>query len=241
MPPPVLHLPLNTSTPLRERIEWLTDVQTSRVGTELRTVLRSMPRRIFTISSIFSREGAAILRANAEYTVSQGHWAIPDGEYELLTAKHEAEHLTPRGNDVKLTLQLLLKQNNETPPVYTAKVSTHWSFPALSRANGRDAFKESVLWSANDFDDNHLRTRALRYKKRTLTATITLFREPGRDEITPFRGFLHVIKGRHGVFRFAHPADNGVLGYWHLAHDAVELIYHTKDVVECEFRMIEGV
>jgi len=236
MPAIPLTLTPNTAAPLVERLEWLTDVQISRNGKELRTPLRAMPRRGFSIETIADRETMANLRLSDTYTLPDDHWLIPGGDYELLSANLEAEHLRATGSAPLLSLELLLKANTEAVPAYQSLPAYDYApaeFP--DRIYGQN-FNESVAWSVREFDEGHLRSRLLRHKKRSLSAKVQLF---GEAEIATFRSFLHAVQGRWGAISLAHPVDDGRTALWRLAHDAVALTYHTKRVVETELRLVE--
>lgn len=240
MPYPLLTFKPNTASPLRERLEWLTDLQTARSGAERRLALRAAPRRVFTIEALLTAAERLLLTSSLDYTLP-AYWGWPAGDYELVGEQLEAEHLSGAGTIALMSMQLMLKQNAEVVEPYTTLATGAgvaagtYLWPTALTADGRVTFKESLAWSANTFDAGHLRSRAVRYRKRTLSAFITLM---DAAEVVLFRRFLHAVKGRAMPFRFTHPVD-GIARSYRLAHDAVELTYLTQSVVECELRLVE--
>lgn len=234
MTAPLLNIKPNTASPLRERLEWLTDIQIARNGTESRFALRAVPRRSFTVEAILPATERVVLTAGLDYSLP-AYWGWPAGEYELLAESLEAEHLTATGTNALVQLQLLLKQNTEVLTPYTTMTAGAYVWPTALSPDGRMTFKESVAWSVNAFDAGHLRSRAVRHKKRTLSALVTLL---STEEIVLFRRFLHALRGRAFPLRLTHPVK-GTVGNFRLAHDAVELTYLTSGIAECELRLVE--
>lgn len=234
MTAPLLNIKPNTAAPLRERLEWLTDIQIARNGAESRFALRAAPRRSFTVEAILPAAERAVLTNGMEYTLP-AYWGWPAGEYELLADAVEAEHYTATGTNALVQIELLLKQNTEVLTPYTTMSAGAYVWPAALSPDGRMTFKESVAWSVNAFDAGHLRSRAVRHKKRTLSALVTLL---STEEIVLFRRFLHALRGRAFPLRLTHPV-NGYVANFRLAHDAVELTYLTSSTVTCELRLLE--
>ena len=78
-----------------------------------------------------------------------------------------------------------------------------------------------------------MRSRQLRYRKRTVSVLCTV---SGAAEVAAFYAFLHHCKGRYQAFRYQHFTDDRERT-WRLASDDVALTFRRPDLVECQLRM----
>ena len=101
--------------------------------------------------------------------------------------------------------------------------------------NWRDAVKDATAHSANSFNEGHLWSWSMRYAKRTVSATVSLY---SRTDILAFRRWLYALKGRATAFHWQCPLDDAP-SLWRLADDAVEIAYTTPSRAECALAMTE--
>ena len=224
----------NTGENIRKQYEWLTDVQPSRNGTEgERSKLRAEPRVVFNASYYIDQFDMHELRAGDVFELLD-HPILPNGQYELLEPNVELEHVSFGAMASVSLAWLVVNSSRPLPAADYPLIDGALYFPE-QLLNGREGAKESIAASVNEFDAGHLRSRRVRYKKRTLSVLVSLFNE---QEIALFESFLMTVAGRHRAFKMRHPVD-GVLKTFRLSSDSVELNYYTTQIAECSLRITE--
>lgn len=226
----------NTAASVVKTLAWATSLETSKAGHERRDPARAVPRLSYSAGYVLESADIAALRVGSVFSLP-AHPLLPAGDYEL-TESAELEHMRYGGQGLAaVALEWLAVENTEAVPLYTGPTSEHgglFLFPP-SLADGRLQPRDRTTWSAHEFDEGHVRSRKLRYRKRTTSVLVTLTNEA---ELATFYSFLHAMRGRFGAFRWQHFIDTDERT-WRLASDSVAFTFHRANLCEAELRLTE--